>query len=355
MDSSVIIMVLITSVIYLKSSDCAVEKSCYKLNLSWKSIFLYYLRDDDILCETKCQEASANYAFYGTSTYICHCREAETHGLTEQKKDKCEQPCEYNTQESCGGDYWILGGRLKAGKQSAHEYGEWSSWNTWTFCEVNCVREDTTNGIQRRRRKCNHSKCLGVDIEEKPCYNPGICKGMRPKKLLCKCPKRLINTKWHFLDGMNITDVEVRKMVVEDFNKNIKSEISVDKKTVSKEVRKKNSSVNKRKSSQFIGRGCIVFLILPVVFLIAIDILNCCIHFQSRLRDRKRNRIGPTSDIQDLRDSSKPLQENANITESYYAIRCGNDFHPDEVKLETYQRRRDDNNEEDRDKWLQYM
>ncbi|CAG2216278.1 unnamed protein product [Mytilus edulis] len=178
---------------------------------------------------------------------------------------------------------------------------------------------------------------------------------MRPRKLLCKCPKRLINTKWHFLDGKNITDAEVKKNVLKDFNQNIKSEISVDKKTLSKESRKKNSSANKRKSSKTIGWGSIVVLVLPVIFLIAIDILNCCIHFRSRFANRKRIRIRPISYIPDQKDSTKLVEENDNVTKSYYASRCGNDFHPDEMKRETYQRRRDDNNQSSRNEWLQYI
>ncbi|CAC5369824.1 unnamed protein product [Mytilus coruscus] len=233
--------------------------------------------------------------------------------------------------------------------------GEWSMWDDWKFCEVNCIRGDTTNGTQRRWRTCNGSKCSGKDMEERKCSKAGICKGMRPGKLLCKCPKRLINTKWHFLDGKNLTNSEVKKMVLEDFNKNIKSKILIDKKTVSKEVRRKNSSVNKGKSAQSIGWGCIVFLIFPMVFLIAIDILNCCIHFRTRHGSRKRNRFRPISNIQDQRDNSKPLQENVNITESYYDSRSGNNFHPDEMKRETYQRRRDDHNQQSRDEWLQYI
>ncbi|CAC5416397.1 unnamed protein product [Mytilus coruscus] len=228
-------------------------------------------------------------------------------------------------------------------------------WNDWKFCEVNCVREDTTNGTQRRWRTCNGLECSGDDMEERACSEPEICKRMRPRKLLCKCPKRLINTKWHFLDGKNITDAEVKKIVLIDFNKNIKSEMSVDKKTVSKESRKKKSSVNKRKSSQSIGWGCIVFLVLPVIFLIAIDILNCCIHFRSRYGCRKRIRIRPISNIQDQKDGTKPVQENVNVTEIYYASRCGNGFHPDEIKRETYQIRRDDNNQPNRNEWLQYI
>ncbi|CAG2257112.1 unnamed protein product [Mytilus edulis] len=239
--------------------------------------------------------------------------------------------------------------------QTTTANGEWSRWNEWTFCEVNCVREDTTNGTQSRWRTCNGTTCSGKDVEERACSEPEICKGMRPRKLLCKCPKRLINTKWHFLDGMNITDAEIKKIVLEDFNKNVKSEISVDKKTVSKEIRKKNSSVDKRKSSQSIGWGCIVFLVLPMIFLIAIDILNCCIHFRSRFGGRKRNRNRPISNTQLQRERLKPLQENVNAAESYYASRCGNDFHPDEMKRETYQRRRGDTNHPSRDEWMQYL
>ncbi|VDI29944.1 Hypothetical predicted protein [Mytilus galloprovincialis] len=243
---------------------------------------------------------------------------------------------------------------IKTSTQATTAIGEWGMWDDWKFCEVNCVREDTEDGKQRRMRICNISSCSGGDMEERSCLRPGICKGMRPRKLLCKCPKRLINTKWHFLDGKNITNSEVKKLILEDFNKNTQSEISVDKKTISKEIRKKNSSVNKRKSSQSIGWGCIVFFVMPIVFLIAIDILNCCIHFRSRFGGRKRNRIIPISSTQDQRDCTKPLQENVNADESYCASRCCNDFRPDEMKRETYQRRRDDNNQLGTDEWMQY-
>ncbi|CAC5404400.1 unnamed protein product [Mytilus coruscus] len=213
--------------------------------------------------------------------------------------------------------------------------GEWSMWNDWKFCEVNCVREDTTKGSQRRRRTCDGSKCSG----------------MRPRKRSCKWPKRLINTKWHNLDGKNITNSEVKEKVLENFNNNIKSEIKVDKKTVSKAVRKKISSVNKRTSSQSIGWVCIVFLVFPMIFLIAVDILKCYIHFRARCGKKKRNRVSAISVIQDHGDSANPLQENVDTTEKCYASGSGNNFHPDEMKLETY-KRRDDNKQKNGEEWL---
>ncbi|CAG2252439.1 unnamed protein product [Mytilus edulis] len=161
---------------------------------------------------------------------------------------------------------------------------------------------------------------------------------MRPRKLLCKCPKRLINTKWHNLDGKNITHSEVKEKVLEDFNKNIKSEISVDKKTVTKEVRKKISSVNKRTSSQSIGWGCIVFLVIRMIFLISIDILNCYIHFHARCGKKKRNRVSAIFVIQDHKDSANPLQENVDTTEECYASGSCNNLHTGEMKLETFKK-----------------
>ncbi|VDI79840.1 Hypothetical predicted protein [Mytilus galloprovincialis] len=208
---------------------------------------------------------------------------------------------------------------VSTGIEKIDTNGEWGIWNDWKYCEVNCVREDTTEGKQWRWRTCNGSECSGDDMEERACSEPDICKGMRPRKLLCKCPKRLINTKWHNLDGKNITNSEVREKVLEDFDKNIKSEISVDKKTLTKEVRKKIYSVNKRQSAQSIGWGCIVFLVLPVGFLIAIDILKCYIYFRARCSKKKRNRVSAISVMQDNEDHANPLPENVDTTEECYA------------------------------------
>ncbi|XP_071140118.1 uncharacterized protein [Mytilus edulis] len=392
MNNPVIIVVLISSVIYIKTSDRVVVKSCYRYESSW-TYFRFNATLTNIWCENQCKKSVDNYRYCGTLFKTCYCRETE---LSEHGKqtNKCNTPCPGNNNETCGMinsnsestyvtvseierltetmtitntqasgttfvsmrdstsadfmkiitsdtsaeivtqstpsiiqevlstttenvDTTISTVMTSTLTQATTANEEWGIWNDWKFCEVNCAREDTTNGTQRRWRTCNGLECSGKDMEERACSEPEICKGMRPRKLLCKCPKRFINTKWHFLDGMNITNAEVKKIVLEDFNKNTKSEISVNKKTVSKEVRKKNSSVNQTKSSQFIGWGCIVFLVLPMIFLIAIDILNCCIHFRSRFGGRKRNRNRPISNTQLQRERLKPLQENVNAAESY--------------------------------------
>ncbi|VDI30968.1 Hypothetical predicted protein [Mytilus galloprovincialis] len=397
MINSVISMVLISSVIYLKSADAVMVASCYKLDSSWTDVLWGNFNENDSLCKNICKEASLTYTYYGTTVEQCFCGKTIP-TLSNNNGNNCAGQNSFrwlltvseigesfttsfmdlintDTSQSTTMKSTNTKKSITATSANAHtsistestlsttdiemstskENGEWSRWNDWTFCEVNCVREDTTNGTQSRLRTCNGSKCSGKNVEERACSEPEICKGMRPRKLLCKCPKRLINTKWHFLDGMNITDAEVKKIVLEDFNKNTKSEISVNKKTVSKEVRKKISSVNQKKSSQSIGLGCIVFLVLPMVFLIAIDILNCCIHFRSRFGGRKRNLNRPISNTQVQRERPKPLQENSNNTENYYASRCGNNFHPDEMKRETCHRRRDDTNQPSRDEWLQYI
>ncbi|CAC5359278.1 unnamed protein product [Mytilus coruscus] len=333
------------------SIDCAVVYQCHRYFAQRWDLLIKNDAVTNKWCENQCKANATSYQYSGTILNTCYCRETKPKYIEYTALDYCTSymNCIGDTKKICGGLY----NSYEQITVSKIANGEWSMWNDWKFCEVNCVQEDTTNGTQRRWRTCNSSTCSGKDMEERQCSKAGICKGMRPRKLLCKCPKRLVNTKWHFLDGKNITDAEVKENVLEDFNKNIKSEISVDKRTVSKEVRRKNSSVNTRKSAQSLGWGCIVFLIRPVVFLIAIDILNCCIHFQTYFCQRKRNRVRAISVIQVQSDSSKPLQENVSITEKYYATTCGNNFHPHEMKRETYQRRRED--QHSRMEWMQYI
>ncbi|CAC5399847.1 unnamed protein product [Mytilus coruscus] len=355
--------------------DRAVVKLCYEYDNSSRTYFRFKEKLTNIWCENLCKYAVDNYRYCGTSYTVCYCRETEL-SATGKRQNKCKTPCPGKKQETCG--------MINSREQPTHVTVSEIEKSTETVTVKNTqatiatsvsIKDSTTADFMNMIT----SATSPVTVTKSSLYtNQGIystssenantaisnvmtqtstnaTKGMRPKKLLCKCPKRLINTKWHFLDGKNIPDAEVKKMVLEDFNTNIKSEISVDKKTVSKEVRKKHSSVNKRKSSQSIGWGCFVFLILPMVFLIAIDILNCCIHFRTHFGGRKRNRIRPISNTQDQRDSPKSVQENVNVNESYYASRCGNNFHPDEMKRETYQRRRDDNFQQSRDEWLQYI
>ncbi|VDI30991.1 Hypothetical predicted protein [Mytilus galloprovincialis] len=260
--------------------------SCYKLDSSWKDVRWGNFSENYSLCENLCKQALPTYTYYGTSVEQCFCGKTIP-TLSNNNENNCAVQNSFR---------WLLT-VSKIGESFTTRFMDLIKTDTSqsTIMKSTSIRKSITATSANAHTSISTESTLSTtDIEM------STSKGMRPRKLLCKCPKRLVNTKWHFLDGKNITDDEVRKIVVEDFNKNIKSEISVDKKTVSKEVRKKNSSVNKRKSSQSIGWGCIVFLILPVVFLIAIDILNCCIHFQSRLGDRKRNRIGPTCNIQDF-------------------------------------------------------
>lgn len=83
---------------------------------------------------------------------------------------------------------------------------------------------------------------------------------------------------------MNITDAQVKKMVLEDF---------ISSKTK---------------------------------MLIAIDILKYCIHFQAHCVRAKRNRITTISAVQDQENSAKPLQKD--IVEQCYDNRCANISRP---------------------------
>lgn len=83
---------------------------------------------------------------------------------------------------------------------------------------------------------------------------------------------------WHFLDGMAISDEEVNKIVVDDFDKNIKPLISINVKNVSQFIRKKRSMKNNDKISESIGLGFSLLLVATALVAIAIDLSNCFGH-----------------------------------------------------------------------------
>ncbi|CAC5370581.1 unnamed protein product [Mytilus coruscus] len=118
----------------------------------------------------------------------------------------------------------------------------------------------------------------------------GQSTGKRPKRLQCSCPKRFVNTKWHFLDGKDISDAELRKLVLEDFEANIKPLITVKKKNISKAIRKRTSAENRRQSAQSVGSGFSVLLVVPVAFIIAVDLSRCYCSIRKNYHRNKTTR-----------------------------------------------------------------
>ncbi|VDI73180.1 Hypothetical predicted protein [Mytilus galloprovincialis] len=133
--------------------------------------------------------------------------------------------------------------------------------------------------------------------------------GVRPKRLLCTCPKRYVNTKWHFLDGKDISDAVLRNLVLEDFEANIKPLISVKKKNVSKAIRKRTSAENLRRSAQSVGSGLSVLLIVPVALILAADLSRC---FYSIRKTNYRNKT-----TKKCKKSGLPPQTVIKETESF--------------------------------------
>ncbi|CAC5419951.1 unnamed protein product [Mytilus coruscus] len=90
----------------------------------------------------------------------------------------------------------------------------------------------------------------------------------------CMCPKSTTSSKWLFIQDMNLTISELKKIVEEDFEKNIKHEITVNTNTLSKTLRQKTSAPDYRKSSSSLGWLSIIIITLPVVLMVLMDIIN---------------------------------------------------------------------------------
>ncbi|CAG2234667.1 unnamed protein product [Mytilus edulis] len=110
--------------------------------------------------------------------------------------------------------------------------------------------------------------------------------------LNCLCPNNMLGSKWLNIYEMDLTFLELRHIIEEDFKKKIKDNISVDKNTLSKYVRSKTSATDDRKSSASFGWLSVALICIPVVFVVSIDLLNVCISDSKkgkRLRSMKRS------------------------------------------------------------------
>ncbi|VDI32784.1 Hypothetical predicted protein [Mytilus galloprovincialis] len=93
-------------------------------------------------------------------------------------------------------------------------------------------------------------------------------------QLQCCCLITSTSNKWLFLQDMNLTVSELRTIVEDDFEKNIKKEISVNTNTLSKTIRERTSAPDKRKSSSRLGWVSISIITLPVLLMVLMDIIN---------------------------------------------------------------------------------
>ena len=102
------------------------------------------------------------------------------------------------------------------------------------------------------------------------------------KKLNCTCLKRHINTKWHWLDGSNITNEEVEEIVQEDFKNNVEGNITVDKSSLIRVIQKKMSVRDDRPAALSIGWTAMLFVAIPVTLIVAIDVIDMINYLHTR-------------------------------------------------------------------------
>ncbi|CAC5359279.1 unnamed protein product [Mytilus coruscus] len=431
---SVIIVVLVCSVIYLKCAGCAVVQSCYKFDKSlWEFLSLNSTLTN-IWCKNQCK-GDANNRYFGTSYTICYCRKTEITGSDEKEKDECKSKCPGNKDEFCGS---ILG--WENGKPS----GSFITPTHVTVSEINrppntlTAKVTQTTSITpmavRETFTTNFMRMISTDTSPATVTNSTP---LNTRKSITSTSEKtqtskstestetvthastvdLLNTRYRLPVPLHAPDevlkamVGIRKTLLFKQIKYIKTSIiplfaglSTETETVTNTQATSTTSASIREStSDFMNmitnntspetvthslpsttpelfsttsdyqmkngvrgnsvRLFVFVMIQPKVYRgdgENVMVQNAsCTEIEERscskagTMQRKRNRIRAISNIQDQRDSSKPLQENFNTTEKYYASRCGNDFHPDEMKRETYQRRRED--QHSRMEWMQYI
>ena len=76
------------------------------------------------------------------------------------------------------------------------------------------------------------------------------------------------------MDGSVIPNSQVAEIIEDDFNENVKPNISVNKTLLSKSVRKRTSADDDRPVAQSIGWTAVVLFCIPVGLFISLDIIS---------------------------------------------------------------------------------
>ncbi|XP_076080341.1 uncharacterized protein LOC143051267 [Mytilus galloprovincialis] len=324
----------------LKSADCGLLFKCFTFHASYWPTSIQVNANTNLWCEDHCKTANIDNTFSGTISDFCYCRTTTPNSNQQKADDECTSYCPDNSVEICGRS----SDRLTVSKIDRTTLTVTTTISQITTLTSLAIASSlTTTNIDMRTTDTATSTISQITTATSPAIEESLTTTttemkttdispavvttelfrtssehlpysistvtsqtstytntdvalsttdrVNQKKMLCECPKSLVNTKWHFLDEMDITDSEATEIILQHFYQNILPEMTVDKKAVTKEVRKRTSAVNKTQPAQFIGWGCIVFLILPVVTLVSIDLLNCCIYVQKRVRRNKRKRI----------------------------------------------------------------
>ena len=100
--------------------------------------------------------------------------------------------------------------------------------------------------------------------------------------LKCKCQCGTTYRKWHFLDGANITENELKTIIQEDFKENIERNIAVDKESLTNVVQRKISVKDDRPSSQCCGYIGMVIIAVPLGLMVVNDLMAMVKYFSRR-------------------------------------------------------------------------
>ncbi|CAG2244458.1 CD224 [Mytilus edulis] len=207
----------------------------------------------------------------------CYCRTTTPHSSQQRAEDECTSKCPGKLSEICGRSFnratvYIIDRTPEPVTTKITQMTTATSLATEempTTTSTEMITTDTSPEKATTESFRTSSENLPYSIstvtsQTSTYTNTDVALSttdrVNQKKMLCECPQSLVNTKWHFLDEMDITDSEATEIILQHFYQNILPEITVDKKAVTKEVRKRTSAVNKTQPAQFIGWGCILIL-----------------------------------------------------------------------------------------------
>ncbi|CAG2220991.1 unnamed protein product [Mytilus edulis] len=272
MDNMFVVIVFILFVLNIKSADCGLLYKCFTFHASYWPTSIQVNANTNLWCEDHCKTANMDNTFSGTISDFLLLSKTTPNSNQQKAANECTSYCPDRTTSTVTTTIsqitTLTSLAIASSLTTTNIDMRTTDTATSTISQITTATSpaieesltttttemkttDTSPAVVTTESFRTSSENLPYSIstvtsQTSTYTNTDVALSttdrVNQKKMLCECPQSLVNTKWHFLDEMDITDSEATEIILQHFYQNILPEITVDKKSSNKRGSKKDLS-----------------------------------------------------------------------------------------------------------------
>ncbi|VDI53867.1 Hypothetical predicted protein [Mytilus galloprovincialis] len=205
----------------MKSADCGLYFKCFNFATTYWSTSIQDNANTNLWCENYCKYDDIDNTYSGTVSDRCYCRTTTAPSSQQKPEEECTSKCPGKLSEICGRssnratvykiDRTPEPVTTKITQMTTATSLATEEMPTTTSTEMTTTdtspEKATTESFRTSSENLPYSIST-VTSHTSTYTNTDVALSTTDRvnqtKMLCECPKSLVNTKWHFLDEMDI-------------------------------------------------------------------------------------------------------------------------------------------------------